>query len=52
MYDSIIAYQLKMAKEFDKMSSEYNMIRIDGNLPIEKVNSVLQSRIDKLLGRV
>ncbi len=52
LYYSFIGYQLKMAKEFEKMASEYNMIRIDGNLPIEKVNTALQSRIDKYLETV
>lgn len=52
LYESFIEYQLRMAKEFEKMASKYQMIRIDGNLPINEVNTALQGRIDKFLKSV
>jgi len=49
LYDSFIAYQERMAKEFTHMAKQYGMIRIDGNKPIGELNASLQERIDGYL---
>jgi dTMP kinase len=49
LYDSFIAYQTRMAKEFSQMAKQYRMIRIDGNKPIGEVNVALQDQIDRFL---
>ena len=49
LYDSFVAYQNRIAKEFAKMAREYGLIRIDGNRPANVVNEDLQGRIDKYL---
>ena len=49
LYDSFIAYQQRMAKEFSHMAKQYGMIRIDGNKPISELYASLQERIDKYL---
>jgi dTMP kinase len=49
LYDSFIAYQERMAKEFSHMAKQYGMIRIDGNKPIGELNASLQGRIDNYL---
>jgi len=49
LYDSFIAYQKRMAKEFSVMAKQYNMIRIDGNKPVPEVNTTLQEKIDAYL---
>ena len=52
LYDSFIEYQLRMAKEFSKMATQYHMVRIDGNKPISEVNVALQTKIDRYLSAV
>ena len=52
LYASFMEYQLRMAKEFEKMSKQYNMVRIDGNKSIPEVNTALQSNIDRYLSEV
>lgn len=49
LYDSFIAYQERMAREFSHMAKQYGMIRIDGNKPIGELNISLQESIDKYL---
>jgi dTMP kinase len=49
LYDSFIAYQQRMAKEFADMAKQYGMLRIDGNKPVPEVNVALQERIDRFL---
>lgn len=49
LYDSFIAYQKRMAKEFSQMAKQYRMIRVDGNKPVSEVNVVLQRKIDEFL---
>ena len=49
LYDSFIAYQERMAREFSHMAKQYGMIRIDGNKPIGELNASLQESIDKYL---
>jgi dTMP kinase len=49
LYDSFIAYQQRMAREFAEMAKQYGMTRIDGNKPISEVNVTLQEGIDRFL---
>lgn len=49
LFDSFVIYQQKIAKEFKLMEQRYNLIPINGNLPIEQVNRDLQERIEKFL---
>ena len=49
LYDSFIAYQKRMAREFAEMAKQYNMIRMDGNRPMSEVNITLQEKIDNFL---
>ncbi|HUI85648.1 MAG TPA: thymidylate kinase [Nitrososphaerales archaeon] len=49
LYDSFIAYQNRMAKEFAAMASQYGMVRVDGDRSIGDVNASLQSKIDEYL---
>jgi dTMP kinase len=51
MYKSFIIYQRRMAKEFEKMKKDFGLQFIDGNRPIEQVDTDLQARIDKFLER-
>lgn len=52
LYDSFIAYQSKMAREFRSMAKQYGMVRVDGDRPIGDVNAVLQNAIDEYLKSV
>lgn len=52
LYDSFIAYQNMMAKEFRAMAKQYHMVRVDGDRPISEVNAVLQNNIDEYLKSV
>lgn len=49
LFDSFIIYQRKIAKEFKSMEQRYGLVPIDGNLPIDAVNSDLQQRIERFL---
>jgi len=51
MYKSFLIYQGKMAKEFERMKKLFGLQFIDGNRPIEQVDSDLQARIDAFLNR-
>ncbi|MHB8567238.1 MAG: dTMP kinase [Nitrososphaerales archaeon] len=49
LYDSFVAYQNRIAREFATMAKQYGLIRIDGNRPVAEVNQDLQNRVDKYL---
>jgi dTMP kinase len=49
LYDSFIAYQQRMAREFAQMAKQYGMIRVDGNRPVQEVYVTLQEKIDSYL---
>lgn len=49
LFDSFVIYQRKMAKEFKLMEKKYGLIPINGNRPMNEVNSDLQSRINAYL---
>ncbi|MGH9992121.1 MAG: dTMP kinase [Nitrososphaera sp.] len=52
MYDSFIAYQRMIAKEFRRMQKRYHLLLIDGNRSIPEINVDLQKKIDYFLGTV
>lgn len=52
LYDSFVAYQRMMAKEFKVMEGRYGLVPINANRPIEAVNADLQKRIDAYLNRI
>ena len=49
MYDSFIAYQRLIAREFRNMQKRYNLILVNGNRPVQEINADLQKRIDGFL---
>jgi dTMP kinase len=49
MYDSFIAYQRLIAKEFQKMQKQYNLVLVNGNRSIQEINIELQKKIDEFL---
>lgn len=49
MFESFIIYQQKLAKEFEAIKKKYGLVSIDGNLPSEDVNSILEDRISRFL---
>ena len=52
LFASFIEFQLRMAKEFEKISKQYNMVRIDGNKSIPEDNTSLQSNNERYLSEV
>jgi dTMP kinase len=52
LYDSFVAYQRMMAKEFKVMESRYGLVPINANRTIEAVNADLQKRIDVYLSKI
>lgn len=52
LYESFIAYQKRIAREFRLMEKSYSMIRVDGNRNIQEVGTDLQSRVEEYLGRL
>ena len=51
MFESFIMYQKKMAKEFEIMRDKYGLRHIDGQLEIERVDEMLQKRINAFLDK-
>lgn len=51
MFESFMAYQKKIAKEFSVMQKKYRLVRIDGCRGIESVNASLQKKIDSFLNK-
>jgi len=48
-YDSFIAYQKLMLKEFDRMSGEYGFKLIDASKPLKRVHNALRRSIKKII---
>jgi len=48
-YDSFIAYQKLLLKEFDRMTGEYGFHVIDAGLPVRRVASELRRAISKVI---
>ena len=49
MYDSFIAYQNLIAKEFRNMQKRYNLILVNGNRSVQEINVDLQLQIEDFL---
>ncbi len=45
MFDSFITYQQRLAREFKVLKRKYDLNIIDGNRPVEEINSDLERRI-------
>jgi dTMP kinase len=48
-YDSFIAYQKSLLKEFDRMTGEYGFSVIDASRPVRRVANELRRRISKVI---
>ncbi|HJZ80590.1 MAG TPA: hypothetical protein VKD91_09595, partial [Pyrinomonadaceae bacterium] len=48
-YDSFIAYQKLLLKEFDRMTGEYGFNVIDANRPVKRVARQLRGLINKVI---
>ena len=48
-YDSFIAYQKLLLKEFDRMTGEYGFRVIDANRPVRRVANELSRKISKVI---
>lgn len=51
MFESFITYQKRIAREFGVMEERYGLLRIDGGMGMERVNEMLQTRIDAFLDK-
>src|SRR5260370_146100 len=49
-YDSFIAYQKLLLKEFDRMSGEYGVTVIDASRPVKRVATELRRSIARVIG--
>ncbi len=49
LYDSFIAYQLRVIKEFDKLAKEYNFVTVDANQSPDLIFEELKEHIQLLL---
>ncbi|HKP38792.1 MAG TPA: hypothetical protein VJT71_18185 [Pyrinomonadaceae bacterium] len=48
-YDSFVAYQKRLLREFDRMSREYGFQTIDASKPIRRVAGVLRRSISRII---
>src|SRR5436305_12583851 len=48
-YDSFIAYQKLLLKEFDRMKGEYNFQVVDASRPVKRVATALRSSVKRLI---
>jgi len=48
-YDSFVAYQKLLLKEFDRMKTEYNFEVVDASKPVKRVATALRRSIKKLI---
>lgn len=48
LYDSFIAYQSAVLREFDEMSAEFNFHTIDTRRPVESTQALLRERLAEL----
>lgn len=51
MFESFITYQQKLAREFEVLKKKYGLLSIDGNLPSDQVNHILEDRINEYLAQ-
>ena len=52
MFESFIIYQQKFAKEFEVLKKKYNLISVNGNREMEKVQLSLEKQIGRYLSKV
>jgi dTMP kinase len=52
MYESFIIYQRMIAREFQRMQKQYNLLIINGDRPVQEINSDLQVKIQHYLRSV
>jgi dTMP kinase len=52
MFESFIIYQRMIAREFQRMQRQYNLLIINGNRPVQEINSDLQVKIQHYLGSI
>jgi dTMP kinase len=52
MYESFIIYQRLIAREFQRMQRRYNLLIINGNRPVQEINSDLQVKIQHYLSSI
>ena len=48
-YDSFVAYQKLLLKEFDRMKTEYNFEVIDASRPVKRVATALRQSVRKVI---
>jgi len=48
-YDSFVAYQKRLLREFDRMSREYGFQTVDASKPIRRVANALRRSISKII---
>ena len=48
-YDSFVAYQKLLLKEFDRMKTEYNFQVIDASRPVKRVATSLRQLVKKVV---
>jgi len=48
-YDSFVAYQKMLLKEFDRMQGEYNFKVVDASRPVKRVANTLRNSIKRLI---
>jgi hypothetical protein len=48
-YDSFIAYQKQLLREFDRMSGEYGFTVIDASRPVRKVANDLRRSVARII---
>ena len=48
-YDSFVAYQKMLLKEFDRMRGEYNFVVIDASRPVKRVALALRNSIKRMI---
>jgi hypothetical protein len=48
-YDSFVAYQKLLLKEFDRMKTEYNFEVIDASRPVKRVATALRQSVRRLV---
>ena len=51
MFESFIIYQERLAKEFEYIKEEYDLISVNGDRTIEQVNASLQRQISRFLAK-
>lgn len=51
VFKSFIAYQRRLAREFEHLKKKYGLASIDGNRPVERVHRDLERQVSRYLAR-